>query len=108
MTFLSRIQPKRRFGLLVFMISMSCFMLSGCRSHHAHQVNRMMRPHACPACGANEANCCVCFPHDVAAGYHETAWSVLEESVPAACSDQFTHESPGVFVEIEQIPMPKE
>ena len=90
------------------MISLSCFVLSGCRSQQIVKVRQAMRPQACPACGAIEADCCSCFPHDVAAGYHETTWNVLEEPLPAACSDQFTHESPGVFVEIEQIPMPKE
>lgn len=92
-------------SLLVAMIVAG---VTGCHHVPHRKLDEIINPGACPSCMALDVDCCVCFPHDVAAGFHETCWLPMEEPLSAECSVQIAHESDTEILDIEQIPLPKD
>ena len=90
------------------LVGVCLLMVTGCHQVQVRKLDEFVNPQACPSCMAIDVDCCVCFPHDVAAGFHETNWSTLEEPFSTECSVQYAHELDDGFLDIEQIPLPKE
>lgn len=89
-------------------VALCLAMMTGCHTTHHRKLDQFVNPKSCPSCMAIDVDSCSCFPHDVASGYHETNWSCLEEPISTECSVQQVYELGDGFLDIEQIPLPKE